>query len=253
MPFSKKKILVWMIILALVLLWGAVDIGLKPWIFIKGIPNIVHLLAEMFPPDFRELPRYLASMVKTIQIGLVGTALAIILSIFLGVLAARNITPAWFFYVVSRGILDFNRSISDIVLVLIFIIAVGFGPFSGVMALALSSSGLLGKLYADTIEAIDIKSVEAIQATGASRIQTILFAVIPQVLPTSIANTLFIADRNIRMAVVLGVVGAGGIGHDLMVHMRLFHYPQAAAMILIIFITIWLLGFLSDSLRKKII
>ena len=253
MQFSKKEILGGMIILAFVLLWGAVDIGLNPWLFIEGIPNIAHLLAEMFPPDFREFPRYLASMVKTIQIGLVGTTLAIILSIFLGVLAARNITPAWFFYAVSRGILDFNRSMSDIVLALIFIIAVGFGPFSGVMAVAISSAGLLGKLYADTIEAIDPKAVEAIGATGANRIQTILFAIIPQVLPTSIANTLFIADRNIRMAVVLGVVGAGGIGGDLMMQIRLFHYPQAAAMILVIFVTIWLLGSLSDYLRKKII
>ena len=252
MNFSRKT---WggIVLLGFILLWGAVDIGISPRTFIEGAPYTVRLFLEMFPPDFGDLPRYLSLTVETIQIGLVGTFLAILLSIFLGVLAARNITPCWILYVASRGVLDFFRTMSDVVLTLIFIIAVGFGPFPAVISIALSSAGFLGKSYADEIEAVDPGQVEALRSTGANRLQTILFGILPQVLPAGIALNLFITDRNIRMAAVLGLVGAGGIGGELMMRLRLFQYSKAAAAILIIFATVWLLGGLSTYLRKKII
>ncbi|MBT9137901.1 MAG: Phosphate-import permease protein PhnE [Dehalococcoidia bacterium] len=254
MGFLRKKGLTGFILLGLVLLWGAIDIGLHPMIFAEGIPHTFRLFLEMFPPDFGdEWTRYPFLMVETIQIGLAGTFGAIILSIFLGMMAARNITPCGILYILSRFILDFFRTMSDVMLALIFIIAVGFGPLPAVLAISLSSAGFLGKSYADAIEAIDPGPVEALRSTGANRLQIVLFGILPQVWPASVALNLFIADRNIRMAAVLGIVGAGGIGGALMMNLRLFRYPEAAAIILIIFATIWLLGWLSTYLRKKII
>jgi phosphonate transport system permease protein len=253
MSFLRKKTWGGIALLGFILLWGAVDIGISPWTFIEGAPHTVRLFLEMIPPDFGDWTHYLSLMVETIQIGLMGTLLAILLSIFLGMLAARNITPCWILYAMSRFLLDFFRTIPDIILTLIFIIAVGFGPFPAVLAIALSSAGLVGKIYADTIEAIDPGPVEALRSAGANRLQTILFGILPQVWPAGIAINLFITDRNIRMAAVLGIVGAGGIGGALMMDLRLFRYSEAAAIILIIFVTIWLLGGLSDYLRKKIL
>lgn len=249
----KRRFFYWILLLGVVLGWSIQCTGVSPQRFIRGIPGIVDFLSLAFPPDFSRLKEHLSLMVETIHIGLWATFLAICLSFPLSLLAAQNTTPNRVLRLAARSALDFFRSMPDLILAILFVVAVGLGPFAGVLALTIHATSLLGKFYADEIEVIDRGPVEALQSTGAGRLQTIVFAVIPQVLPTSIAFTLYVVDHSIRMATVLGIVGAGGIGLALALSMRLFEYSQASAIIIIILITISLLDKLSIYLRKRII
>ena len=250
---SKGKFLFWLIFIMIIIGWSMQQTGVNPKVFIGGMPRMMDFLSLAFPPDFSKLPEYLSLMIETIHIGLWATFLAVCLSIPMGLMAARNTTPGKVFRFTARTILDFFRSIPDLIKAVIFVVAVGMGPFAGLLALTLHGASLLGKFYADEIEAVNPGPVEALQATGAGRIQTILFAIIPQALPTGIAYTLYILDHSIRMATVLGVVGAGGIGLALILSMRLFEYDETMAIIIIIFVTVSLLDKISTYLRKRII
>jgi phosphonate transport system permease protein len=247
------KLGLWVLFLGVILGWSAHGTELDPQRFIEGIPRMIGFLSYAFPPDFSRLPEHISLMVETIYIGLWAVFLAVCLSVPLSLLAAWNTTPSRVLRLPARSTLDFFRSLPDLIMAVIFVVAVGLGPFAGVLALTIHSSSLLGKFYADEIEAIDPGPVEALQSTGATRLQTIAFAVIPQALPTCIAFTLYVVDHSIRMATVLGIVGAGGIGLALALSMKLFEYAEASAILIVILITISLLDKLSIYLRKSII
>ncbi len=210
------------------------------------------IFSRMLPPDFSNLKYLTFSMLETIEIAFLGTFIAIILSIPLGLFSARNLAPNYFIYFVARIITIFFRAIPEFIIAMILVIAVGFGAIPGVLALGLHTMGFLAKFYAEDIEHVNKGPIEALKSSGASKRQIISFAVIPQIIPSFIANNLYIFDRNIRMATMLGIVGAGGIGYELQSSFRMFEYQKVSAIIVIIFITIFIIDNFSSFIRSRI-
>ncbi len=210
------------------------------------------ILGRMSPPDFSNLKSLSLAMFETIEIAFLGTFIAITLSIPVGLFSARNLAPNYFIFLIARIITIFFRAIPEFIIAMILVIAVGFGAIPGVLALGLHTMGFLAKFYAEDIEHVNKGPIEALKSSGASKRQIISFAVIPQIIPAFVANNLYILDRNIRMATMLGIVGAGGIGYELQSSFRMFEYQKVSAIIIIIFITIFLIDHLSSFIRSKI-
>ena len=210
------------------------------------------IISRMLPPDFSNFEYLIYEMVETIEIAVLGTFIAIVLSIPVGLFSARNIAPNYIIFLVARTITIFFRAIPEFIMAMVLVIAIGFGAIPGVLALGFHTMGFLAKFYAEDIEHINKGPVDALKSSGASKRQIISFAVIPQILPSFVGNNLYILDRNIRMATMLGIVGAGGIGYELQSSFRMFEYPKVSAIIIIIFITIFLIDNLSSYIRSRI-
>ena len=209
------------------------------------------ILSRMLPPDFSNFQNLIYSMIETIEIAFLGTFIAITLSIPIGLFSARNLAPNYGVFFAARTVTIFFRAIPEFIIAMILVIAIGFGAIPGVLALGIHTMGFLAKFYAEDIEHINKGPIEALKSSGASKRQIISFAIIPQIIPSFIANNLYIFDRNIRMATMLGIVGAGGIGYELQSSFRMFEYQKVSAMILI-FITIFIIDHLSSFIRSKI-
>ena len=207
---------------------------------------------RMLPPDFSNINNLIFEMLETIEIAFLGTFIAIVLSIPIGLFSARNLAPNYGVFLVARTITIFFRAIPEFIIAMILVIAIGFGAIPGVLALGIHTMGFLAKFYAEDIEHVNKGPIEALKSSGASKRQIISFAIIPQIIPSFIANNLYILDRNIRMATMLGIVGAGGIGYELQSSFRMFEYQRVSAIIIIIFITIFLIDNLSSYIRSKI-
>ena len=221
-------------------------------IFSDSFRYFSDILFRMLPPDFSNFKQLIYSMIETIEIAILGTFIAIVLSIPLALLSAKNIAPNIVVFFIARTITVFFRAIPEFIIAMILVIAIGFGAMPGVLALGIHTMGFLAKFYAEDIEHINKGPVEALKSSGASKRQIIAFAVIPQIIPSFVANNLYILDRNIRMATMLGIVGAGGIGYELQSAFRMFEYPKVSAIIIIIFITIFIIDNLSSYIRSKI-
>jgi phosphonate transport system permease protein len=167
-------------------------------------------------------------------------------------LSARNLAPNYGIFLAARTVTIFFRAIPEFIIAMILVIAIGFGAIPGVLALGIHTMGFLAKFYAEDIEHVNKGPIEALKSSGASKRQIISFAIIPQIIPSFIANNLYIFDRNIRMATMLGIVGAGGIGYELQSSFRMFEYQKVSAIITIIFITIFIIDHLSSFIRSKI-
>jgi len=217
-----------------------------------GLPKGLEVISFMFPPDWSAFSEMLMPAVQTIMIALLGTLFGSALSIFFGLAAATNISPKWLRNT-TRFLIATERSLPEIVIILILVAGLGLGPFPGVMALALGCIGMLGKLLGDAIEEIDPKTLEAIQATGATKFQVIRFGVLPQIVPTIIANTIFRFEINIRMSVILGAVGAGGIGYELYHSFGLLEYQRTTSALIVILLLVFCTERISDFLRKRIL
>lgn len=236
---------------ALAFSWGPVEMG--RWThLLTDSSNMAEYALGFLQPDFSEWQYYLSEMVLTVQIALWGTFLAVVLAVPFGILSAHNMAPWWVLHPVRR-LMDMFRAIHEVVFAVLFVIAVGLGPFAGVMALFIHTTGILAKLFSEAVEAIDPRPVEAIRTTGASRIQSVVFGVIPQVMPLWISYSLYRLESNIRSATILGLIGAGGIGQVMFESIRGFYYPQSSAMIIIVVITVSLMDVLSQQLRKLVI
>ncbi len=210
------------------------------------------ILSRMLPPDLSNLNQLIYAMFETIEIAFLGTFIAIILSIPLGLFSARNLAPNYFIYITCKTIVIFFRAIPEFIIAMILVIAIGFGAMPGVLALGLHTMGFLAKFYAEDIEHINKGPIDALKSSGATKSQIISFGVIPQILPAFVANNLYILDRNVRMATMLGVVGAGGIGYELQSSFRMFEYETVSTIIIIIFITIFIIDYFSAYIRSKI-
>ena len=210
------------------------------------------ILSRMLPPDFSNLNELVYAMFETIEIAFLGTFIAIVLSIPLGLFSARNLAPNYFVYLVCKTVVIFFRAIPEFIIAMILVIAIGFGAMPGVLALGLHTMGFLAKFYAEDIEHINKGPIDALKSSGATKSQIISFGVIPQILPSFVANNLYILDRNVRMATMLGIVGAGGIGYELQSSFRMFEYERVSAIIILIFITIFIIDHLSAFIRSKI-
>lgn len=219
---------------------------------IEGTGAMANLVGKFFPPDFTHWWSYLQATIETVAMGLWGTLLAVIVAIPLSILASENICPHWLVFPVRR-LLDAMRAINELVFALIFIVAVGLGPFAGVLALFVHTAGTLGKLFSEAIEAIEPGPVEGIRATGASKIQEIMFGVIPQVMPLWTSFTLYRFESNVRSAAVLGIVGAGGIGVALYQNFRAFNYQNVCAILMILVVTVGVIDTISARIRSRLV
>ena len=280
-------------IFALIMAWSFHGAKIRPGELIQGIPQIAITLGRMLPPDFSKVTNTksyfvpegfsLAELVlplplsesqarikqrwwyntfpqtivgatlETVQMALAGTFLALAVAFPVGFLAARNTTPHRWIYYTVRALLNFLRTIPDLALGLLFVAAVGLGAFAGTLALAIHTTTVLGKLLSESVENIDEGVVEAIRATGAGYVQTLSFAVLPQILPDLISFTLYRLETNIRAASVLGLIGAGGIGYLMNTSFRTFQYQEAAAIVLVLIALVVLVDYLSSRLRNLVV
>ncbi|MEC5385139.1 phosphonate ABC transporter, permease protein PhnE [Uliginosibacterium sp. H3] len=255
LPSSARA---WSLLLAgtaaalLFLQWSAQGTQLSWGELAAGLPQIADFLSRTMPPDLKILERLVAPAIETIQIAVWGTLLAVLPAIPLACLAARNLNGNSWSYRITRQSLNVIRSINELILALVFVSAVGLGPFPGVLALALHGAGMLGKFFAEAIEEIDEGPLEALRATGARKLQVIVFGVLPQVITAWIAVVLYRFEVNLRSATVLGMVGAGGLGFELVSSLKLFKYPQTATCIIVITVMVIAADSLSSRLRHAI-
>ena len=216
-----------------------------------AIPDLFSLIGDMLPPDFSETKTWIKPLLDTVAMSVAGTALAVTFSLPLGFLAARNSTPHPLIYQMARGLLNVLRSIPELILGIIFVAAVGFGALPGVLALGLHSIGMIGKFFAEAIEHADKAPIEAARAAGATPLQVVVHGILPQVLPQMLDVSLYRWEYNFRASTVMGMVGAGGIGFELMSSLRIMQYRDVSAILLIIFVMVTLADGFSAYLRKR--
>lgn len=244
------------------LIWGGVAAVLIYSIKAVDLGNISKLFSnseatrnfaqELLRPDFSDWRLFVAKMWETVQIALWGTFLAVFAAIPMGLAAARNIAPAWVVTPV-RWVMNMLRSIPDLVIGLLFVVAVGLGPLPGVLAIALNTAGVLAKLFSEAVESIDKGPVEGVRATGASKLHEIVWGVIPQVAPLWTSFALYRFESNSRSATVLGLIGAGGIGQVLFDRMNAFDFRDVSAVVIIVVIAVTLIDMLSQAMRKRLL
>ncbi len=243
------NVVIWSVLAAALLWsWGPAEMSRWTYLFTDG-SNMAQYASGFSHPDFSQWRYYVSEMLVTVNIAVWGTFLSVLLAVPFGILSAHNMVP-WTILQPSRRLMDFFRAIHEIVWAVLFVVAVGLGPFAGVMALFIHTTGVLAKLFSEAVEAIDPRPVEGIRATGATKLQEVVYGVIPQVLPLWISYALYRLETNIRSATVLGVIGAGGIGQVLFESIRGFYYPQSAAILLIIVATVMITDVVSQCLRR---
>lgn len=239
-----------LLLLVLVSLWftGLLD-GAR---LADGVPAIGTLLSEMLPPDFTRWKDWLKPLADTVAMSVAGTALAIAMSLPLAFLAAPNTAPNNFVRHIARMILNLMRAIPELIMGIVFVAAVGFGMLPGVLALGLHSIGMVGKFFAEAIEHAHQGPIEAAEATGATPLQVVNHAVLPQVLPQFADVTMYRWEYNFRASTVMGMVGAGGIGTELIGSLRILDYAQVGAILIIILLAVALVDGLSNWLRRRL-
>ena len=262
--------------------WGLDGSQANPGELVKGAPYVWRFIVRLMPPAWKTdpvslatpvfglpfgvvvpslgsgalvfpMPEIVGAIAETVQMALIGTTVAVVISLPFGLLAARNTSPHPYVYLATRLLLNANRAIPEIIFALVFVAAVGLGPFSGVAALSVGAVGFMGKLYAEAIEAIDSQQVQAVAATGANRLQVFAYGVAPQALPLVASYSLLLFESNVRHATILGIVGAGGVGFVLSKYMALFQYQYLMGALLLIIPTVTVIDRLSDALRRRLI
>ncbi|MDD2880806.1 MAG: phosphonate ABC transporter, permease protein PhnE [Rhodoferax sp.] len=248
---SLMSLLAWGALLALLAgSWQGAD--MRPFDLVRDAGNMATYAADFFPPNFTDWRMYLQEMVVTVQIALWGTGLAVVFAVPLGLLSSSNITP-WWVHQPIRRLMDAARAINEMVFAMLFIVAVGLGPFAGVLALFVHTTGILAKLFSEAVESIDAQPVEGIRATGAHALEEIVYGIILQVLPLWISYSLYRFESNVRSASVVGMVGAGGIGVILWEIIRGFQYAETCAVMIIIIVTVTMIDVISAQIRKTLI
>lgn len=199
------------------------------------------------------LGRVLWLMIQTIEMALWGTLISVTMAIPLAILGAKNYTPWWGAYHLSRGLCSFFRAIPELVAALFFVLMYGFGPIAGIISLGIHTSGFLGKFFADDIENADPGPQTALRSMGANRLKVLRLAVLPQIMPQCLAYVQYILERNVRTATVLGIVGAGGIGLELKGRWDMFAYGHVTTILIVIFLTVYALEHATQLMRKRLI
>ncbi|MGL4242078.1 MAG: phosphonate ABC transporter, permease protein PhnE [Beijerinckiaceae bacterium] len=234
-------------------IWSLTAAGPSVEQLARGLPNIGNILGRMFPPDLARIDRILLSLFQTFQMAVAGCVLGLILSVPLGILAAEGLSPHPKLRTAVRSLIAVFRTVPDLVWALIFVIAVGLGSPAGVLAIAIDVMGFAGRFFAEAMEETDKGPREAMTAIGASRTGMIMSAVLPLALPSMIATSLYCLEKATRASVVLGLVGAGGIGVELKVAFDLFAYQTASTIILLILLLVIAVEQTGGWLRRRII
>lgn len=226
------------------------------WSFARlgaGIPAVGDFLSRAWPPNIDRLDRIGLSILETFQMALVGTVVGVILSLPFAILAARGLLGSKILTACARGVIALFRTVPDLVWALVFVICVGLGPFAGTLAIVVDTIGFCGRFFAEQMEDVDRGPQEALSAIGASRLDTIMCTVIPAAMPAFITTSLFALEKSTRSSVILGLVGAGGIGLELKVAMDLFDYQTAMTIILLIFVLVIAVERAGFVLRNKVL
>ncbi len=248
---SLFRVLAWAL-LAAVIVWSWRGSEVRFTELFRHAGNMWTFSKDFLPPNFSEWRTYLKEMVVTLQIAVTGTFLAVVASIPLGLLCAENMVPSWIYQPIRR-LMDAARAINEMVFAMLFVVSVGLGPFAGVLALFVHTTGILAKLYAEAVETIDPRPVEGIRSTGAGRLEEILYGVLPQVLPLWLSYSLYRFESNVRSASVVGMVGAGGIGMVLWEVIRGFYFAETAAVMLMVILAVTVTDLVSAQIRKVVI
>jgi phosphonate transport system permease protein len=251
-PLSGALRAVGILIVILIIVQSLIVVEARPQDLITGLHGMADIIRRSVPPDFSKLHDALWPALETVDIAIFGTWSGVIMAIPLAVLAAANVTPSRFMYYLARAIIGFTRAVPDLVWALFFVTAVGLGPFPGGLALAVHSVGMLGRLFAETIENMDMAPIDALALTGARRIQIFTHGIIPTVLTSLLGISLYRLDENIRSSLVLGFVGAGGIGFQLLTAMNLFQYREVSLLLIVIFVIVLTVERLSAFLRQRL-
>jgi phosphonate transport system permease protein len=234
-------------------IWSSVGTGVSILELLIGIPQMLSLFAEFFPPDLSHIPTVLPALLDTVRMALLGTTFGAILAIPISLLAARNINHTSWLVLTARAVLNLIRTIPDLLFAALFVAVFGLGSFAGTLALTFFSFGIIAKLTSESLEAIDPGPLEAMTAVGSSKSVWIHYAVTPQILPQFTAYTLYVFEINIRVAAVLGLVGAGGIGLPLNTALNFFQYDKVSSIILVILILVIFIDYTSTKLRERLL
>lgn len=218
-----------------------------------GLPTVASWGVQMFPPNISDLDEVLKAAFETVAMATIGTFFALVAAIPLAFLGARNTSPHPILYHASRWLMNITRGTETLVFALIFTAAVGFGPFTGVLAIAFHMTGAIGKMLADVIEPAEPGPMEAVALTGASRIKVLVYALFPDIMPNFIAVALYMWEFSVRTSTVLGIVGAGGIGQTLKNTIDLLDFPKMITVLGLILIMVTLMDMISDALRRRIL
>lgn len=229
--------------------WNGTEVDLGR--LLAGAPRMAEFFGRMLPPDMSVARTVFLATVETLQIALLGTVFGAALSVVLGLMAASNLTPRWLHQPV-KWLLGVLRGIPVILLALLFVSTVGLGPFPGVLTIAVHSTGMLGKFYAESIEGAQAGPVDALATTGAGWWQRLRFAIVPQIAPDLARDTLFRFEMNLRESLVLGLVGAGGIGFYIQLYARSFHYEKVATLTLVVLAMVVAIEQLSVFVRRRL-
>lgn len=250
---KRFKILFLFVLIVALFYWASRGTGLEITAFIKGVPSMKEFLISMFPPNFRIFPKIVPRIIETLQMAIVSIILATAIALPLSFLAAKNTSPAYPVYRATRLLLNFLRSIPTLLYALIFIAMVGLGPFPGILGLTCHCVGTLGKYFSEAIENMNPGIIEATEATGANKIQVIIFAIVPELKALLLGYVLYYFEYCIRTATMMGVVGAGGIGMELLMHIRLFRYQETLAILIVIVAMVTSVDTISFLIRKRMI
>ncbi|GAB4543104.1 MAG: phosphonate ABC transporter, permease protein PhnE [Roseibium sp.] len=243
--------------LAAFVLWSFQGAGWSFSALVSGGPAISDFLSRSWPPSLERLPQLSAALVETFQMALAGTIIGVLVSVPLAMLAARGLTRQTMlsraFYTSSRLLIALFRTVPDLVWALVFVITVGLGPFAGTLAIAVDTIGFCGRFFAEAMEDVEKGPGEALTAAGAGKIDTVFCAVVPAAMPSFITTSLFALEKATRSSVVLGLVGAGGIGIELKVALDFFDYQLAMTIILMIFVLVLCVERLGSIARNRIL
>lgn len=256
-PPRGPRLSVWswaaLLLLAAFLLQGLGQAQVTPQRLGNGLTNLGQFLGQAFPPDLSRLGPLARSMYETLLMAFVGVGFGVLLSLPVAVLCARNTSPHPVVRTLSRLLIATLRTIPDLVWAMVFLVAVGFGPLAGILAIVADTMGFCARFFSERIEEIRPGPAEALASAGAGRTGVICGAILPEAFPSFVATGLYAVEKSVRAAVVLGLVGAGGIGVELRSAMNLFQYPQALTVILLILVVVIGCEQVSSLLRKRLI
>lgn len=232
-------------------IWSIRGSGFSREDLIRGIPHMLRLLGEMTPPDLSRMASISKAMLQTFQMALVGATIGIAISFLLAILASKRNSPHPALYYSTRFIIAFCRSVPDLVWAIVFVASVGLGVFAGTLTIIVDTVGFCGRFFAEAMEDVDHGPEEALQTIGAGRFDIVMAAIVPAAMPSFVNSSLFALEKAVRSSVVLGLVGAGGIGIELKVAMDMFEYQTGATIILSIFILVIAVEQFSVRVRNK--
>jgi len=231
-----------------------VVLKISPLSLVTWVGPALEVFARMIPPNFSALGGELfAAAGQTVAIGVVSTAIGVVLSIPVGILAARNVTPHPAVYWLARAWILLVRAVPELILAVVFVAALGLDPIAGTCALAIGSIGFLAKLVADAVEEIDPGPLDAVRSVGGGWWKTLFSAVVPQAMPAMVGSSLYQFDVNVRTSTVLGIVGAGGVGFLLFESIRTLNFDVAGAIVLVIFVIVYAIERLSGWIRSRLV